>query len=333
MFGSTRAAVIALGLVGASSMPMASPAVAANTLTMSAGAQSSGHEVQLNVFAPAVTTINVGDTVTWRLDSTEFHTVTFLAGQPEPEFVQPGPDGVFLTQASVLPAGGASYDGTTYTNSGLMMHGGPGPEPPTYSLSFPTAGTFDYVCIVHPGMSGQIAVKPAGQLADTQSTVDARARDEVNSVLAGQAIPVIMSNLGQLPAEGVTAGLAMGAGTATVDVQRFFPPRTSIHTGDSLTWINKSQAPHTVTFLGGQQPPPVVMVQPQPAGPPRFQLNPDMLMPAGNPTAYDGSGYLNSGFTEPGPAGTFTATFTQPGSYDYVCLLHEGMVGTVIVTD
>jgi plastocyanin len=288
----------------------------------------------LNVFAPAVTTINVGDTVTWRLDSTEFHTVTFLAGQPEPDFVQPGADGVFLNQAAVLPAGGTSYDGTTYTNSGLMMHGGPGPEPPTYSLTFPKAGRYDYVCIVHPGMSGTVVVNGPGQTgADTQTSADARARDEVNATLGKDAISVIMSNAGELPAEGVTAGLAMGAGTATVDVQRFFPPRVSIHAGDSLTWINKSQAPHTVTFLGDQPPPPVVVVQPQPQGPPRFQLNPDMLLPAGNPNAYDGSGYLNSGFTEPGPNGTFTVTFTQPGTYDYLCLLHENMVGTVVVSE
>jgi plastocyanin len=307
------------------------PAAAANTLTISAGAQSPGRDVQLNMFAPGTTTINVGDTITWRLDSTEFHTVTFLAGQPEPEFVQGGPDGAFLNPQAVVPAGGKSFDGSTYTNSGLMMLTGPGAEPPTYSLTFTKAGTYDYVCIVHPGMSGKVVVNPAGQSTDTQSAVDARRRDEINSTLAGDAISTIMSNAGELPAEGVTAGLAMGAGDAQVDVQRFFPPRVTIHAGDSLTWINKSEAPHTVTFLAGQPQPDVVNVMPQPNGPPQFQLNPTMLNPAGDPSAYDGSSYLNSGFTEPGPNATFTVTFTQPGTYDYLCLLHPGMVGTVVV--
>jgi plastocyanin len=171
------------------------------------------------------------------------------------------------------------------------------------------------------------------QPADTQSSVDARRRDEINALLAGDGISSIMSNAGELPADGATAGLAMGAGNAQVDVQRFFPPRVSIHAGDSLTWINKSEAPHTVTFLAGQPQPDVVNVLPQDNGPPRVQLNPTMFNPAGDPSAYDGSSYLNSGFTEPGPNGTYTVTFTQPGSYDYLCLLHPGMVGTVVVQE
>ena len=123
----------------------------------------------------------------------------------------------------------------------------------------------------------------------------------------------------------------MGAGTPVVDVQRFFPPRVTIHAGDSLTWINRSFAPHTVTFLAGQTPPPVIVPQPQASGPPRLLGNPDAFLPAGNPTGYDGSGFLNSGFKEPGPDGTFTVTFTQPGTYPYLCLLHDGMAGTVVV--
>jgi plastocyanin len=326
-----RRAAVAAALLG-STLPFASPTAAANTLTISAGAQSPGRDVQLNVFAPGTTTINVGDTITWRLDSTEFHTVTFLAGQPEPEFVTPGPDGAFLNPTAVLPAGGKTFDGSTFTNSGLMMLGGPGgSEPPTYSLTFTKAGSYDYVCVIHPGMTGKVVVNAAGQQADTQPAVDTRRRDEVNSLLAGDGISSIMANVGELPAEGVTAGLAMGAGNAQVDVQRFFPPRVTIHAGDSLTWINKSEAPHTVTFLAGQPQPDVVNVVPQPNGPPQFQLNPTMFQPAGDPTEYDGSSYLNSGFTEPGPNGTYTVTFTQPGSYDYLCLLHPGMVGTVVV--
>lgn len=31
--------------------------------------------------------------------------------------------------------------------------------------------------------------------------------------------------------------------------------------------------------------------------------------------------------------GTFTHTFTEPGSYEYVCTLHQGMEGTVTVTE
>jgi plastocyanin len=38
----------------------------------------------VNAFAPNEITINVGDTVTWRLDSTEFHNILFTLGEPAP---------------------------------------------------------------------------------------------------------------------------------------------------------------------------------------------------------------------------------------------------------
>lgn len=69
-------------------------------------------------------------------------------------------------------------------------------------------------------------------------------------------------------------------------------------------------------------------------GPPRLQLNPRVLAPSGDPTGWDGSSFLNSGFLQPmpgQPTPTFTVHFNTPGSYDYVCLLHDGMLGTVVV--
>ena len=56
-----------------------------------------------------------------------------------------------------------------------------------------------------------------------------------------------------------------------------------------MTWIWKTdETPHTVTFLGGQPAPDVVVPQPQPNGPPKLQLNPQMLAPAGDNLKWDG---------------------------------------------
>ncbi len=70
-------------------------------------------------FTPAQLTIEVGETVTWNNTDSMLHTVT-------------SDDGLF--DANVQP--GASF---TYT--------------------FDTAGTYTYVCTLHPGMNGTIVVE------------------------------------------------------------------------------------------------------------------------------------------------------------------------------
>jgi plastocyanin len=94
--------------------------------------------------------------------------------------------------------------------------------------------------------------------------------------------------------------------------------------------------PHTVTFLGGEPAPDVVIPHPEADGPPRLELNPVVVKPAGDPTSFAGgalhSGFLDAAQLPPGsPAPTFTVRFDQPGRYEYVCMLHEGMTGTIVV--
>jgi plastocyanin len=310
-------------------MLLPTTASAAQTVTLSAGSQSPGGDVQLNEFAPTMITVNTGDTVTWHLDSIEFHNIDFPAGTTPPDFVQPGPDGVFINPLSAMPSGGNSYDGSSPARSGLLNPGD------SWSLTFTKAGTYQYLCDIHAGMGGVVNVEAPGAAVDNQAAIDARRTSQVNSDLATKAIPAIMSNVGELQTEGSSAGIAAGVQNGLVDVQRFFPQRTTIKAGDSVTWIWKTEdTPHTVTFLAGQPAPDIILPQPQANGPPKLQLNPQMLAPAGNALKWDGGTYLNSGFLQPmpgQPTPAFSVTFVQPGSYDYLCLLHEGMVGTIVV--
>lgn len=318
-------------ILAISCAPLVMPAAAhaAESVTVSAGAESQGGDVQLNEFAPVQVTVNVGDSVTWSLDSTEFHDVVFTAGGAPPDFVQPGADGVFLNPLAVLPQGGSSYDGSDMVASGLLNKG------QSWSVMFTKAGTYPYFCAIHQGMVGSVQVLGSGQTADTQAAIDARRSAQVNMELATRSVPSIMANLGQLDAAGATAGIVAGIQNGPSDVQRFLPPRVVIHAGDSLTWEWKTQeTPHTVTFLAGQAAPEVVIPQPQASGPPRFQLNPVVLAPAGDPTNWNGGTYLNSGFLQPmpnQPEPEFTVHFSNPGTYNYVCVLHQGMVGTIVV--
>src|SRR5258708_8432829 len=105
----------------------------------------------------------------------------------------------------------------------------------------------------------------------------------------------------------------------------FFPQALEIGVGDTVTWIFEGF--HNVALLGGGAAPPFAV----PEGD-KMYWNPLILFPAGD-QSYDGTGYHNSGV--PGPDGrlSYTLTFTKAGRYSYICGIHSGMRGMVIVTD
>jgi plastocyanin len=89
--------------------------------TATASAPVAGEQVSIDnfAFAPATLTVKVGGTVTWTNHDEEPHTV-------------------------------AANDGTFHSPG--MGTGA------TFSHTFPTAGTFDYVCSIHPMMHGTVVV-------------------------------------------------------------------------------------------------------------------------------------------------------------------------------
>lgn len=85
------------------------------------------------------------------------------------------------------------------------------------------------------------------------------------------------------------------------------PAKITVKVGEPVQWINNGKAVHSVTLV------------------PDDAQNPkDASEPAGAKT-------FDSGFMPPG--GTFSYTFTVPGTYHYFCVPHEkaGMVGVVTV--
>jgi plastocyanin len=114
-----------------------------------------------------------------------------------------------------------------------------------------------------------------------------------------------------------------GLGNGTVSVMRFLPRVTFVHVNDSITWTNNDpMEPHTVTFPAGST------TLPEPPDPAAF-------VPIGGAT-FDGTSPVSSGLLLPQGAGgtnSYTLTFTQPGHYNYECLLHDdmGMKGTIVV--
>lgn len=137
------------------------------------------HEAEATVFAPKDISIPVGGSVTWT--ALGFHTITFNAPESLHVFISKAPDGsVHVNPASLVPAGGPGapqgpppspaptpggppvvIDAGSWDGSGLHSSGALASRPPSllaYKLTFSTAGTYKYVCLIHPDMEGTIKV-------------------------------------------------------------------------------------------------------------------------------------------------------------------------------
>lgn len=121
--GVLLAASVALAACsGSAASPSAAPSVGPNGEPAASSGSGGGAAAAVTIkgfaFAPADVTITVGTTVTWTNDDSAPHTVTF-------------------------------EDGTT---SERLDTGA------TYSRTFDAAGTFAYVCAIHPQMKATVTV-------------------------------------------------------------------------------------------------------------------------------------------------------------------------------
>jgi plastocyanin len=105
--------------------------------------------LELLEFTPPTIEIGAGDTIHWEASAP--HSVTFIPDGVDPATVFP------TEEASFGPLGGATYDGTAPTSSGVLVFPiDPSTPPPTeYVLTFPTAGTYPFFCILHSSL-GQL---------------------------------------------------------------------------------------------------------------------------------------------------------------------------------
>jgi plastocyanin len=105
---------------------------------------------------------------------------------------------------------------------------------------------------------------------------------------------------------------------------RFTPDTLKINQGDNVMWTQLDPMEiHTVSFLAAGQTPPDLLL-------PGYIINPEVAAPSGA-DGYNGSGFYNSGILIPGA--TYNLTFTKPGDFTYMCLIHDEMkmVGEVVV--
>ncbi len=312
---------------------------------------------QIMKFYPDNLTINAGDTIDFKLNSTEVHNVLFLApGEKAPDtiIVQPNPNGppsFFANLAVDAPSGGPNFDGTAQAGSGQM--GGPPTNPREYKLTFTKAGSFDYLCSYHSfagpdgklmGMLGKVVVQDANtaypKTADQVNTdaAAAIATDQAEVVKGEPAVQQLAQ--ASRPGPNGTTIYQVNVGGQNMnpmgDYMRFYPSELTVHEGDTVEWVWHG-FPHNVLLASGGKEPDLVLVQPQPGGPPKVQFNPAVMLPNGG-NSYNGMGVVNSGVMQPDTQGnyahTFTLTFTKAGKYEYICTFHDqvGMTGHITVT-
>jgi len=308
--------------------------LAAGQVQSAVGAQSRDGGKQALAFLPNELWVHAGDSITWAFVTDEKHTVTFLKPGP-PAQIRPS----FQAGCPGATPDGSSFDGSTCVNSGPLTGG------PRYTVSFPKAGNFRLVCLVHVDMTGMVHVlDPSEPLPRDQDFYDDEAHRERRELLSdasrleSRAIATARRTRGNEVSMGISEIVATtGGGSHTSAVMRFLRDVTIVHVGDTVEWTNVGPTvSHTVTF--GIEP-----------------LDPVNAPPSPNVTV-DSDGARHAVITSPGdsvhsgqlraapeertglaqsPAGVtrFRVTFMSPGTFQYICALHDdvGMVGTVIV--
>jgi plastocyanin len=352
---------------------IAGAVVAAVTLAAPAAGQAATKTVQAGPFGPQArqfqeafgdanaffrrtVTIHRGDRVRWRING--FHTVTFVpTGGPSPGLIAPDPStpvtGVNdfagnpfwfngqptlrLNPDAALPQGGRRFDPSELMNSGLPLSEGP---PPPYRLRFRRTGTFNYLCIVHPGMKGKVRV--VGRNRSIPSARKDRREARRQQKVALQRVQQLTTGLGTEDLDKtIQAGNDRRAGAS---VFRFFPQAPSYRVGDTVTlqMPPASSEAHTFTFgptngrdayndqlantLLGEafDPRGAYPSEPPPAGVPT-------ITPATHGNGFYNSGILDQDSASPLPAST-QVRFGAPGTYSLICLIHPFMTSTVTVS-
>lgn len=314
------AVILALSFAGLAALPGSRAATPA-TFHVTLGAASPNMALMGMAFYPNALTIHRGDIIVFTNNLIEPHTVTL------------GLTGPVTNPLAFFAPINSAPGSVVFTNTGLVSSGFLLPDGPfggRYAVTFDVApGTYVAQCALHPLMSSKITVVPDAQpLPKTDAQYQAIGHAHMVVDIAHARSIAVASALAAAKASdigGTGIEVAIGGGDGVSTVMRFSPSDLTIHVGDTVHFVNQDPfTPHTVTFgaepLGGD----AGLVAPA-----------NRSFPFSTATSYDGSFNLSSGFLlDVFPWGhMFNVTFTAPGTYNYICGLHDmmGMTGTINV--
>ena len=260
-----------------------------------------------------------------------------------------------------------TFDGTSVVSSGAPM----GPPSGPFSVKIEAnPGVYWFHCRIHPGMEGKLDVLPANAQGTTQAELSAAVASQVTAdVEAGYVAEAKAQNATPRKNADGTKTWMMTAGTSSPDghvaILEMLPRNLHIRSGDTVVWRPLSpNEPHTVTFphelnsdivplcesAGGDVP--AVPNHLPPQGPFDFHCGvvpfPDELELGGgngNATINSPATISDSGIVAPNaevdafgvprtavlPSWAVRFTGAVPGTYHYLCQIHEGMEGQITV--
>jgi plastocyanin len=307
-----------------------------------------------NAFFPSSVSVHVGDKV--KFVPTGFHTVEFVGkgakptplltptGQMTAEKDAAGADFWFNGQPMVgftpslfqgLFGKSVSFNATKSVQSGLPLARKPKPV----TISFKKAGTFTYICTIHAGMKGTVRVLPKSKPVPSAKADAKRVKAQVAA-----ALKVAKGLAATKPAANTV--IVGGAGRGGVESYSFFPENLTVAPGTTVkfTMPKGSTEIHTATTGPGdpeKDPGSYLGKLAASLNGPAFDSA--AIYPSDKPGApaaltptFHGNGFWNSGAMDTTSktaqlASSNQVTFAAPGTYQFYCMIHPFMHGTVTV--
>lgn len=347
----TRGRLVLLG-AGAVAAGLLIPNVASAATAKANWGNFDRSGIGFNSLQPSTVTVHKGDKVAFTILG--FHTVVIpKVGATVPGLIAPStqlnpatndPAGqpywwggttpiLQVNVPAVAPSGGTVANGRKTVNSGLVDG-----DAPKFTVSFPKVGTYQIRCAVHPFMKG--TVKVVNGPGATNAALKARGANEQAQQLATVKAIVKKADKATGPV------VAIGPGNRKAESFSFNPANRTVPAGTAVTFsMDNGNEVHTVTF--GPKPFVIGNVAKNffPSSPTSLDLGSEGAYPSNPPAAgvpsltptTHGNGFLNSGIladkgTVPNTPSSFTVTFPVAGTYQYHCIVHPEMQGTITVS-
>jgi plastocyanin len=204
-------------------------------------------------------------------------------------------------------------------------------KPKPFNVKFTKPGTYTFFCDVHPGMVGKVVVKPAGKPipSATQDAAALAAQVTADVKAAKKAAKT------KLPANTVSLGLSAPGG---VELFNMFPATLTVSPNTVVTFqmSKDSFETHTATFGPRSVLAKLAKGFAGVSFPAQGVFPSDPTQPIAESLTAHGDGFANVGALDSNPKSTTIPSsgkidFTQAGTYQFICLIHPFMHGTIIV--